>query len=48
MPAVAQIAGRMRIEQYYGDHHPPHFHATQGGDEALNPLRASVLVQKFV
>jgi hypothetical protein len=35
MPTVAQIAGRVRIVQYYGDHNPPHFHAVQGDDEAL-------------
>ncbi len=33
MPTVAQIAGSVRIEQRYGEHHPPHFHATQGDDE---------------
>jgi hypothetical protein len=33
MVTVAQIAGSVRIAQYYGDHHPPHFHAIQGQDE---------------
>lgn len=33
MPTVAQIAGAIRIEQRYGEHHPPHFHAIQGKDE---------------
>ncbi len=33
MPTVAQIAGSVRIEQRYGEHHPPHFHAIQGTDE---------------
>ena len=35
MVTVAQIPGGVRICQYYGDHHPPHFHAIQGSDEAL-------------
>jgi hypothetical protein len=34
MVTVAQIAGSVRIAQYYGDHNPPHFHAIQGTDEA--------------
>jgi len=34
MPTVARIAGNVRIEQRYGEHHPPHFHAIQGNDEA--------------
>jgi len=33
MPTVAQIPGSVRIEQRYGEHHPPHFHAIQGRDE---------------
>ena len=33
MPTVAQIAGSVRIEQRYSEHHPPHFHAVQGSDE---------------
>jgi hypothetical protein len=35
MTTVAQIAGGVRIAQYYADHNPPHFHAIQGDDEAL-------------
>ena len=35
MPTVAQIAGGVRIAQYYGDHNPPHFHALHGSDEVL-------------
>jgi hypothetical protein len=34
MVTVAQIAGGVRIAQYYGEHHPPHFHAIQGSSEA--------------
>ncbi len=33
MPTVARIAGSVRIEQRYGEHNPPHFHAVQGSDE---------------
>ena len=33
MPTVARISGSVRIEQRYGEHHPPHFHAIQGKDE---------------
>lgn len=33
MPTVAQIVGSIRIEQRFGEHHPPHFHAIQGKDE---------------
>ena len=35
MPTVANIPGRIKIEQHYNDHNPPHFHAVQGDDEAL-------------
>jgi hypothetical protein len=30
MVTVAQLPGRVRIEQRYLEHHPPHFHAIQG------------------
>ena len=33
MPTVARIAGNVRIEQRYGEHHPPHFHAILGYEE---------------
>ena len=35
MPTVAQLPGAIRVHQYYADHNPPHFHVTQGGDEAV-------------
>ena len=35
MPLVAQLRGGIKIEQYYRDHNPPHFHAVCGNDEAL-------------
>jgi hypothetical protein len=34
MPTVATLSGSIRIEQRYNEHHPPHFHAIQGDDEA--------------
>jgi hypothetical protein len=33
MVTVAQLSGSVRIEQRYGEHHPPRFHAIQGKDE---------------
>ncbi len=34
MPELCRFYG-VRIEMYYDDHHPPHFHAEYAGDEAL-------------
>ena len=44
MVTVAQIAGSVRIAQYYGDHNPPHFHAIQGSDEARIEIAPSLNV----
>jgi hypothetical protein len=33
MPTVATLPGNIRIEQRYKEHHPPHFHAMQAGNE---------------
>ncbi len=35
MSIVARMKSGARIEQYYRDHNPPHFHATYADDEAL-------------
>lgn len=34
MPELSRFYG-VRIKMYYDDHHPPHFHAEYGGDEAV-------------
>ena len=34
MPAIAMVDG-VKIQMFYNDHTPPHFHATLGGDEVL-------------
>lgn len=34
MPRIAEFDGII-ILMYYDDHHPPHFHARYGGDQAL-------------
>lgn len=34
MPTIA-IIGKLKIQMYADDHHPPHFHATAGDHEAL-------------
>jgi len=34
MPCIARLGG-IRIDMYYRDHNPPHFHAIHGDDEAL-------------
>ena len=43
MPTVAQIAGGVRIEQRYGEHNPPHFHAVKDdmevGIQIAEPMR---------
>jgi hypothetical protein len=33
MPTVARGSYGIRIEQRYGEHPPPHFHAVQGNDD---------------
>jgi hypothetical protein len=35
MPTVARGPSGIRIEQRYGEHPPPHFHAIQGNDEVM-------------
>jgi hypothetical protein len=35
MPCVARPFGGVELHMYYRDHNPPHFHAIEGGDEAL-------------
>jgi hypothetical protein len=34
MPEISRFYGII-IKMYFGDHHPPHFHAEYGGEEAL-------------
>lgn len=32
---MADLPRKIRVEQHYNEHPPPHFHAIQGDDEAL-------------
>ncbi len=34
MPLIAQFYGIL-IRMFFNDHHPPHFHASYGGEEAV-------------
>ena len=34
MPTIAVVDG-VKIQMFYADHTPPHFHASIGGDEVL-------------
>lgn len=34
MPTIVEIAG-IKIQMFFGDHHPPHVHAYGGGYAAL-------------
>jgi hypothetical protein len=38
MPTIAIVDG-VKIQMFYDDHSPPHFHATIGGQEALVAIR---------
>lgn len=35
MPLVCILPGGVRIEQYWKDHDPPHFHAIRASEEVL-------------
>jgi hypothetical protein len=39
MPTIAIVDG-VKIQMFYGDHTPPHFHAIIGGDEILIAIRS--------
>lgn len=39
MPELSRFYG-VRIKMYYDDHHPPHFDAEYGGDEAVISIDA--------
>ena len=41
-PAIATIAG-VSIYMYFKDHNPPHFHAKEGGDEAVYDFEGNAL-----
>lgn len=45
MPCVARLPGGIELHMYYRDHNPPHFHAIDGGDEALIRI-ATIGVEK--
>jgi hypothetical protein len=38
MPTIAIVDG-VKIQMFYNDHTPPHFHAILGGDEMLVTIR---------
>jgi len=38
MPTIAIVDG-VKIQMFYNDHTPPHFHAILGGDEVLVAIR---------
>ena len=38
MPRIAEFGG-IKVEMFYRDHLPPHFHARYGSDEALIAIR---------
>ena len=44
MPVVSRFFGIL-IVFYWEDHHPPHFHAKYGGDEALVDIRAGGVIR---
>ena len=39
MPTIAIVYG-VKIQMFYNDHTPPHFHAVLGGDEVLVAIRS--------
>jgi Domain of unknown function (DUF4160) len=39
MPTIAIVDG-VKIQMFYDDHAPPHFHAIIGGEEALIAIRS--------
>lgn len=39
MPTIAIVDG-VKIQMFYDDHAPPHFHATIGGEEAWIVIRS--------
>ncbi len=39
MPTIAIVDG-VKIQMFYNDHEPPHFHAIIGNDEALVAIRS--------
>lgn len=43
MPKVAEFAGIV-ITMYFGDHNPPHFHATYGDDSAAITIDAHAVL----
>ncbi len=43
MPEVSRFYGIV-IKIYYADHHPPHFHAQYGEEEALIAIETSAVI----
>lgn len=39
MPTIAIVDG-VKIQMFYNDHPPPHFHATLAGEEVLVSIRS--------
>ena len=44
MPEISRFYGII-IKMYFGDHHPPHFHAEYGGEEALISINTLGIIQ---
>lgn len=44
MPTIALIDG-IKIQIFYDDHAPPHFHATSGGDEVVIGISNLEIIQ---
>ena len=44
MPTIAIVDG-IRVEMFFNDHAPPHFHATLADDEALIAIRSLAVVR---
>jgi hypothetical protein len=44
MPTIAIVDG-VKIQMFYNDHGPPHFHAIIGGDEVLVAIRTLEVIR---
>lgn len=47
MPTIALFYG-IRINMYWNDHSPPHFHAQYGDDEALVDIGVGVVISGYL
>ncbi|MFI3173571.1 MAG: DUF4160 domain-containing protein [Bacillota bacterium] len=44
MPIICMLEG-IKIEMYFDDHNPPHFHATYGDDKAIVSITEATIMQ---